>query len=49
MSPSSQSSCVTSSQQTSHIDSVSIDTMKSKPGIVNLKKNQNQTFGQRTS
>ncbi|WJX85082.1 AP2-like ethylene-responsive transcription factor ail7 [Trifolium repens] len=29
MSPSSQSSCVTSSQQTSHIDSVSIDTMKS--------------------
>ncbi|PNY10663.1 ap2-like ethylene-responsive transcription factor ant-like protein, partial [Trifolium pratense] len=42
MSPTSQSSCVTSSQQTSLIDSVSIDTMK-------RKKNQNQTFGQRTS
>ncbi|WJX55228.1 hypothetical protein P8452_41024 [Trifolium repens] len=49
MSPSSQSSCVTSSQQTSTIDSVSIDTMKRKPEIVNLKKNHNQTFGQRTS
>ncbi|XP_045815411.1 AP2-like ethylene-responsive transcription factor ANT isoform X1 [Trifolium pratense] len=42
MSPTSQSSCVTSSQQTSLTDSVSIDTMK-------RKKNQNQTFGQRTS
>ncbi|WJX60605.1 hypothetical protein P8452_45795 [Trifolium repens] len=49
MSPSSQSSYVTSSQQTSTIDSVSIDRMKMKPEIVNLKKNQNQTFGQRTS
>ncbi|KAK2372494.1 AP2 ethylene-responsive transcription factor ANT [Trifolium repens] len=49
MSPSSQSSCVTSSRQTSTIDSVSIDRMKMKPEIVNLKKNQNQTFGQRTS
>jgi hypothetical protein len=40
---------ITSSQQTSTIDSVSIDRMKMKPEIVNLKKNQNQTFGQRTS
>lgn len=49
MSPGSQSSCVTSSQQTSlaPIDSVSIE-------MVDMKKNQNQTvlrntFGQRTS
>lgn len=48
-SSSSQSSCVTSSQQTSPIDSASIDTMKRKHQMVNLKKNQNQTFGQRTS
>ncbi|XP_058772850.1 AP2-like ethylene-responsive transcription factor CRL5 [Vicia villosa] len=41
VSSNSQSSCVTSSQETSPIDSVSIDTMK--------RKNQNQTLGQRTS
>jgi len=48
-SSSSQSSCVTSSRQTSPIDSASVDTMKRKHQMVNLKKNQNQTFGQRTS
>ncbi|CAK8539606.1 unnamed protein product [Lathyrus sativus] len=41
ISSNSQSSCVTSSQETSPIDSVSIDTLK--------RKNQNQTLGQRTS
>lgn len=41
ISTNSQSSCVTSSQETSPIDSVSIDPMK--------RKNQNQTLGQRTS
>ncbi|CAI8589017.1 unnamed protein product [Vicia faba] len=41
ISSNSQSSCVTSSQETSHTDSVSNDTMK--------RKNQNQTLGQRTS
>ena len=48
-SPSSQSRSVTSSKQTSPIDSASVDTMKRKHQMVNLKKNQNQTFGQRTS
>ncbi|KAI5439501.1 AP2-like ethylene-responsive transcription factor AIL1 isoform X2 [Lathyrus oleraceus] len=41
ISTNSQSSCVTSSQETSPVESVSIDTMK--------RKNQNQTLGQRTS
>ncbi|KAJ1414567.1 DNA-binding domain superfamily [Sesbania bispinosa] len=61
MSPSSQSSCVTSSQQTTPpalIDSVvALDTKKRGPEMVDLEQNQKQmvlrksidTFGQRTS
>lgn len=59
MSPSSQSSCVTSSQQTSpaFIDSVAIDMKRRRPNMVDLEENQKQTvlrksihtFGQRTS